>query len=142
MADGGFGGLGGGFGCGNFESHHPVYRPTPPLMAIDRFLLGQSHFSERQNQNSARNSGTVVSSDHGFHDFCSSSGATGSCGSGRPWEFLAEGLNMKEKKSPEVGQGGEEKADKTSLRGSGKRVKVGSSATLIKGQWSAEEDRL
>ncbi|KAJ9698636.1 hypothetical protein PVL29_007615 [Vitis rotundifolia] len=128
---GGFGGLGGGFGCGNFQSHHPVYRPSPPLTAIDRFLVGQSHFSQRQTQNSERNSGDVVSS-NGFHDFCSASGAIGSIG---------KGLNLKEKKSPEVVQSGEEKVAKRSSRASGKREKGGFSATLIKGQWSAEEDR-
>ena len=138
---GGFGGLGGGFGCGNFQSHHPVYRPSPPLTAIDRFLVGQSHFSQRQTQNSERNSGDVVSS-NGFHDFYSASGAIGSIGSGGSWQFLEEdGLNLKEKKSSEVVQSGEEKVAKRSSRASGKRAKGGSSATLIKGQWSAEEDR-
>ena len=63
-----------------------------------------------------------------------------SCGSGvLPWQPLGdEGLNLKEKENPE------EKVRKTSSRGSsGKRVKggFGYSATLIKGQWSAEEDR-
>ena len=63
-----------------------------------------------------------------------------SCGSGvLPWQPLGEkGLNLKEKESPE------EKVGKTSSReSSGKRVKggFGHSATLIKGQWTAEEDR-
>ena len=142
---GGFGGLGGGFGYGNFQPHHhqhhhhPLYRPSPPLTAIDRFLVGQSHFSQRQAQNSGRNDGNGVSG-NGFHDFYSKSGAVVSCGSGvLPWQPLGEeGLNLKEKESLEG------KVGKTSSRGSsGKRVKggFGYSATLIKGQWSAEEDR-
>ena len=141
---GGFGGLGGGFGYGNFQPHHhhhhhPLYHPSPPLKAIDRFLVGHSHFSQRQAQNSRRNSGNGVSG-NGFHDFYSKSGAVVSCGSGvLPWQPLGEkGLNLKEKESPE------EKVGKTSSRGSsGKRVKggFGHSATLIKGQWTAEEDR-
>ena len=143
---GGFGGLGGGFGFGygNFQPHHhhhhhPLYHPSPPLMAIDMLLVGQSHFSQRQAQNSRRNGGSGVSG-NGFHDFYSKNGAVVSCGSGvLPWQPLGEeGLNLKEKKSLE------EKVGKTSSRGiSGKRVKggFGYSATLIKGQWSAEEDR-
>ena len=83
---GGFGGLGGGFGYGNFQPHHhhhhhPLYRPSPPLTAMDRFLVGQSHFSQRQAQNSRRNDGIRVSG-NGFHDFYSKNGAVVSCGSG------------------------------------------------------------
>ena len=63
-----------------------------------------------------------------------------SCGSGvLPWQPLGEeGLNLKEEKSLE------EKVGKKSSKGiSGKLVKGGFGyyATLIKGQWSAEEDR-
>ena len=140
---GGFGGLGGGFGYGNFQPHHhhhhPLYRPSPPLMAIDRFLVSQSHFSQRRDQNSERNGENGVSG-NGFYVFYSKNGAVVSYGSGvLPWQPLGEeGLNLKEKESPE------EKVGKTSSRGSsGKRVKggFGYCATLIKGQWSAEEDR-
>ena len=141
---GGFGGLGGGFDYGNFQPHHhhhhhPLYHPSLPLTAIDRFLVGQSHFSKRQTQNSGRNDGNGVSG-NGFHDFYSKSGEVVSCGSGvLPWQPLGEkGLNLKKKESPE------EKVGKTSSRGSSsKRVKggFGFSATLIKGQWTAEEDR-
>lgn len=146
---GGFGGSGGGFWSANFHAHHhPFHRSTPPLTAIDRFLVRQSPFSQRQQtQNSGRNGENEVSG-NGFHDFFSGSGAIVSCGSGVSWQPLEvgeeeeDGLNLQEKKIPEVCEGGEGKVAKKSSRGSsGKRVKGGSSATLIKGQWSAEEDR-
>ena len=76
----------------------------------------------------------------GFMIFTQKNSAVVSCGSGvLPWQPLGEeGLNLKEKESPE------EKVGKTSSRGiTGKRVKGGFcySTTLIKGQWSVEEDR-
>ncbi|XAR58922.1 hypothetical protein NMG60_11014503 [Bertholletia excelsa] len=132
------GGGGGGFGYGSFEGKRSVYRPSPPLTAIERFLLGKSNLNHPNNM---QNKESLFSPTgfYGFSSFSSSGGAIGnfSCGFEYPWILSdAEAFNN-------VGLTKEEENTRQkSSKGGDKKSKGGSSsAALIKGQWTDEEDR-
>lgn len=148
MESGGGGGGGGcsSFGYGNLQHKPHIYRPSPPLTAIDRFLWGQSNFSQQQTQNNVKNNERVV---------LPTSGAIGAAyGSEFLWAnnqeasfvdgFFADGetlINWSHGRNQNVSTNEENKVATKSCKGTGKRAKKGSSAALIKGQWTDEEDR-
>ncbi|XP_050236704.1 transcription factor MYB64-like [Mercurialis annua] len=148
----GGGGPGGGFGFGNLLNNPSgAYRPTPPpLTAVDRFLWGRSHFT---NQNSVKNKETT----NGLYDFSSSSsGAMANNGVSSLWSCLQE-INFVDglfadgdshnywlyDANPNVDLEQQVTvSDKGCNNGIGKKPKKGRSCpTLIKGQWTEEEDR-
>ncbi|KDP46518.1 hypothetical protein JCGZ_08490 [Jatropha curcas] len=65
---------GGGFSIGNLQKNPFIYRPTPPLTAVDRFLWDRNHFSQQKSEKEVKNKETVISTNV-FYDFSSSSGA-------------------------------------------------------------------
>lgn len=161
MGGGGGGAGGGGFGDGNLQNNPPLYKPCPPLSAIDRFLWGQNHFSH-QNSVVVKNKQTLGSIGNGFADFSSSSGAITSYGSvGVSWPSsrndhhimsLDEGAPFFDEETcswlhernlnPNLGSNEEARmVENNSKRTGKKKVKVGYSSSLIKGQWTEEEDR-
>ncbi|XP_059626956.1 transcription factor MYB119-like [Cornus florida] len=149
---GGGGGGGGGLGYVNLQND-PPYRPSPPLTAIDKFLWGggQNHcFSQQPTLKDVNNNGTLNSANW-LCDFSSSSGAIGSYGVGVSWprqheEFrFVDGLFLDGETlnwTNEINHNLCLKEEtKVTQKISKKRVKGGSSTTLIKGQWTDEEDR-
>ncbi|KAJ0020066.1 hypothetical protein Pint_32574 [Pistacia integerrima] len=148
------GGGGGGFGYESLQSNKPlIYRSTPPLTAIDRFLWGQSCHSnfEQQPQNNAINKETTPNGLTGGGTFSSFSGAISGYGGEVLWPNIQElsfvdgesalinssygrNLNVHSKEETKV-------APKSSSKGTVKKAKKGSSQALIKGQWTDEEDR-
>ncbi|XVE79434.1 hypothetical protein DITRI_Ditri14bG0058300 [Diplodiscus trichospermus] len=154
------GGKGGAFCYGNLESNNKssVYKPTPPLSAIDRFLWGQNHSSHQQYsiQNNEKISKEAVRSttDHGLlRGFSSSIDAIGGYVAAVSWqnnleEGLVDGLFVEgeslaltDDKNPNM----EMKEVKVSMKGFpkgiGRKKKKAASAALIKGQWTDDEDR-
>jgi myb proto-oncogene protein len=124
-------GEGGGRGaCGNENSQNnpPLYRPGPPLTAIDRFLYEQNHFSQQQAQNYAKNKEVLVS-DNGLFSFVD--------------EFFVDGepLNWMHERNPNMDFKEEVKAVGKNSKSVAKKAKKCSSEALIKGQWTDEEDR-
>lgn len=146
--EGGVGGGGGGFGHRNLQNNPHIYRPTPPLTAIDRFLWGQSHFKHQHIQDSERNKEKLVST-NGLCSFSSSSGAIGavSLPSFQETSFVdglfadGDSLNWTHERNPNEVLKDEVKVPGKNFRGTGKKGKKGSSSALIKGQWTEEEDR-
>jgi myb proto-oncogene protein len=124
----GEGGGGGACGNGNSQNNPPLYRPGPPLTAIDRFLYGQSHFSQQQAQNYAKNKEVLVS-DNGLFSLVDG--------------FFVDGepLNWMHERNPNMVFKEEVKAVGKNSKSVGKKAKKGSSEALIKGQWTDEEDR-
>ncbi|XP_040994233.1 transcription factor MYB119-like [Juglans microcarpa x Juglans regia] len=153
MEGGGEGTVTGGDACGhgNSPSNYPICRSGPPFTAIDRFLYGHNtHFSQTQTQNHAKNKEVVVSDTV----LCSVPRSWGAIGGGFSWpnipevnvsdEFFVDGetLNWMHEGSPTMGL--KEKVEvsgKSSSKGVGKAARKGSSEALIKGQWTDEEDR-
>ncbi|KAG6792783.1 hypothetical protein POTOM_001941 [Populus tomentosa] len=144
----GGGGVGGRLGNRNLQNNRPnIY---PPLTAIDRFLFGQSHFTPHQNiQNNDKNKETTVSN-NGSCGFYPPSGAIAAV----PWQSIQEtsfvdgaigvggdDLNWTYEGNPNGGLNGKVSVSGKSSKGIGKKTKKGSCATLIKGQWTEEEDR-
>ncbi|KAJ6299546.1 hypothetical protein OIU76_020501 [Salix suchowensis] len=136
------GGVGGRFRNRNLQNDRSsIY---PPLTAIDRFLFGQSHFTPQNIQNKE----TIVSN-NGLCGFCPPSGATGAV----PWPNFQEtsfadglfvggdSLYWTHEGNPNGGLYGKVNASGKSSKGVAKKTKKGSCATLIKGQWTEEEDR-
>ncbi|CAK7331282.1 unnamed protein product [Dovyalis caffra] len=142
------GGFGGRFGHQNLQNNRSVYRPTPPLTAIDRFLFGQSHFTPQNIQNNDKKNETLVST-NGLCGFSPPNGAIGAV----PWPSFSEtsfvdglfidedSLNWTYEGNPNGGFTGEVNVSGKSSKEMGKKTKKGSCATLIKGQWTEEEDR-
>ncbi|KAK2967052.1 hypothetical protein RJ640_015272 [Escallonia rubra] len=131
---GGGGGTGGGFRYGNLQNNPPSsQRPSPPLTAIDRFLWSQKN---------VENNRTLVSS-NGFCDFSSCGGSIGAYdGGGVSWPIDSSFFDGEKYISAVVYK--EEAKPSTKIsKGMAKRVKNGglSTAALIKGQWTDEEDR-
>ncbi|XP_068339155.1 transcription factor MYB119-like [Pyrus communis] len=145
--------------------HHSIYKTGPPLTAIDRFLWG-SH----QSQNNASNIDhqKVVFSNElsGFASFCGGGGAIFGHEAEASWPnnysitnhlqepsfvdelFLEQGdalmMSWVQEQNPNTtgGFGEEGRVSERSCKAVGKRSKKGlTAATLIKGQWTAEEDR-
>lgn len=154
-------GVGGGsdhFGHQNLPNNHRsiIYRPTPPLTAIDRFLYGHSHFSTQQKyiqNNNDINKETLASTNRLCGVFPPSGGAIGG---GVSWSSFQEAsfvdgllvdgdhcLNWTYEGNPneDLNADHQVKASGKSCKGIGKKSKKGSCATLIKGQWTEEEDR-
>jgi myb proto-oncogene protein len=130
------GGGRGVLGNGNSQSNPSIYRPCPPLTAIDRFLYGQSHFSQQQTQNNAKNKQVLVS-DNGF---CSFPPFRGAIVDG----FFVDGevpLNWMHERNPNMGFKEEVKVVGKNSKSTGKKARKCSSEALIKGQWTDEEDR-
>ncbi|KAJ6750725.1 hypothetical protein OIU85_001281 [Salix viminalis] len=136
------GGVGGCFGNRNLQNDRSsIY---PPLTATDRFLFGQSHFTPQNIQNKE----TIVSN-NGLGGFYPPSSATGAV----PWPNFQEtsfadglfvggdSLYWTYEGNPNGGLNGKVNASGKSDKGIAKKTKKGSCATLIKGQWTEEEDR-
>ncbi|KAF8397319.1 hypothetical protein HHK36_016232 [Tetracentron sinense] len=142
----------GGFGYGHLAKNPHLLRTTPPLKAIERFLWSPNNPSQTQVERSV--DGLV--SANGFREFSSSVGAIDGYGSGVLWPSLqetnfvdgllvdGESLNWTHERNHKMGFRGEVKLgdEKNTAGWVGKRVKGGSSATSIKGQWTEEEDSL
>ncbi|KAL6967653.1 hypothetical protein U1Q18_033461 [Sarracenia purpurea var. burkii] len=149
------GGGNGGFGYGYLQNKPTLYRPSLPLTAIERFLLGNNYFSHQHIQNSRQNQGSLTPAS-GYHGFSSADDGAidGYYSGGFLWSSLpetsfvdgffpgGETLNWTNERNPNVGLNEDHKSG--GLRNSdgvGKRAKGASSSSLIKGQWTDEEDR-
>ncbi|XP_010262919.1 PREDICTED: transcription factor MYB29 [Nelumbo nucifera] len=137
------------------QNLHLFRLSTTPLTAIERFLWSPSDLSQKPTELNVTEGETLVSSD-GFVDLSTTSGATDgySTGASLPnlqnmsfvdglfvdgdsFNWTSENRNHEKLGVIEKVTLGEKEA--VSL---GKRTKGGSSANLIKGQWTDEEDRL
>ncbi|CAL5386479.1 unnamed protein product [Camellia sinensis] len=148
------GASGGGFGYVNLQNNPSLYRPSPPLTTIERFFSSKNnHFSHKQTQNNVHNQGLLVPASV-YGGFSSSGGAI--CGYSS--DFL--GPSFPEKSfmdrlfhdsktlkwtyeiDPNMGLSEDDKSTERNCKGVAKRAKGSSSTTtLIKGQWTDEEDR-
>ncbi|CAL5388550.1 unnamed protein product [Camellia sinensis] len=144
----------GGFGYVNLQNSPSLYRPSPQLTAIERFLSRKNnHFSHQQTQNNVHNQGLLVPTSV-YGGFSSSGGAIGGYSS----DFLgpsfleksfmdglfhdSETLKWTYEIDPNMGLSENDKSTERNCKGVAKRAKCGSSTTtLIKGQWTDEEDR-
>lgn len=146
---------GGGFGFVNLPKNPFVYRASPPLTAIDRFLLGQNNFSY-QNQlgpTILKNKDYSVVSSNGLSEFSSSNSSSGGAICGVLWpSFCSDGISFiddeeiekltKDLNSDASAKDEGKSSSEENSRGKGKKyVKGGNSMALIKGQWTDEEDR-
>ncbi|GKU93315.1 hypothetical protein SLEP1_g6919 [Rubroshorea leprosula] len=127
--------MGGGGGYGSLVHKSFLCKPTPPLSAIDRFLWGSNHTpTQHQSHENAEPKETTF----GLCGLSSiNSGAIIGCyGTGVPWlsnEETPEIINPNMNIVKVV-----EKSDKATKR----CKKISRPVTLIKGQWTDEEDRL
>ncbi|KAI4305228.1 hypothetical protein L6164_028607 [Bauhinia variegata] len=135
------------YGYGHILKSNPtMHRPAgPPLTAIDRFLWGQqSQFSQQQTQNIAKNNRARVPA-AGFGGFRCSGGATLRFvfpnSTTQAASFIDdEALNWTYFQTPTLSTNVMEDLVKKA-KGVGRKNKKGSSMTLIKGNWTEEEDR-
>ncbi|XP_022732431.1 transcription factor MYB64-like [Durio zibethinus] len=156
-------GGGGAFGYGNLlcNNKSSVYKPSPPLSAIDRFLGGQNHSSHHDQQYSTQNDmkiskGTVLGSsttDGLLRGFSFSSVAIGGYLAGVSWQsnleesfvdgLLVDGdsLALTDDKNPNMEMKELKVSMKSFPKGVGERNKKVASAALVKGQWTDDEDR-
>ncbi|XP_010257103.1 PREDICTED: transcription factor TT2-like [Nelumbo nucifera] len=152
---------GGGFGYGLLEKKPHSLRPLPPLTAIDRFLWSPSDLFPKHTEINKIKRDTVISA-NGFRSFSSPSPSGGGAraaddgyssgvllpSSTQDMSFIdglfAEGdsVNYRPDRNRSEGVREEMKLGEKNATCMGKRVKGGSSANLIKGQWTDEEDRL
>ncbi|KAF3439558.1 hypothetical protein FNV43_RR17836 [Rhamnella rubrinervis] len=151
----------------HLHNQSPFYRPGPPLTAIDRFLCGQTHLSHQQYPQNDTNNNQTVHGANGFCNFRLSGGAI--CGEENSWPNVNglhqeavsffDGLFLDDedheeqirnrsdstsgnKEDDQVIKGVEDQVSKGVVVQVGKRGnKKASSETLIKGQWTEEEDR-
>ncbi|KAF9675457.1 hypothetical protein SADUNF_Sadunf09G0034300 [Salix dunnii] len=147
MEGGGEGGVGGRFSPQNLQNNRSIY---PPLTATDMFLFRQSHYTPQNiDQEDDKNKETLVST-NGLCVFSPPRGAIAAA----PWPSFSEtgfvdGLfvdgdshTWRYEGNPDGGlSGGVNAVSGKSCKGTGKKTKKGSCATLIKGQWTEEEDR-
>ncbi|CAL5334029.1 unnamed protein product [Camellia sinensis] len=145
---------GGGFGYVNLQNNPSLYRPSPPLTAIERFFSSKNnHFSHKQTQNNVHNQGLLVPASV-YGGFSSSGGAIGGylsdfLGPSFPEKSFMDRLFHDSKTlkwtyeiDPNMGLSEDDKSTERNCKGVAKRAKGGSSTTtLIKGQWTDEEDR-
>lgn len=129
--------------CGNRNSQNnpPIYRPGPPLTAIDRFLYGQNHFSQQQQ---TQNKQVLVSADNDFINPPFRGAIVQEAVSFVDGFFVdGEPLNWMHERNPNMGFKEEVKilVGNKNSKSLGKKAKKGSSEALIKGQWTDEEDR-
>ncbi|KAJ6309942.1 hypothetical protein OIU76_014815 [Salix suchowensis] len=149
MEGGGEGGVGGRFSHQNSQNNRSIYQPTPPLTATDMFLFRQSHYTPQYIQEDDENKETLVST-NGSCVFSPPRGAI----TAAPWPSFSEtsfadGLFVDGDRhtwtyegNPDGGLSGEvNDVSGKSCKGTGKKTKKGSCSTLIKGQWTEEEDR-
>lgn len=151
------GGGKGACGYGNSQRKPSICRPGLPFTAIDRFLQygdqNQYHLSQQQAQNHEKNKETLVS-DTGLCSFTPNRDAIGggfSCLDINPEVSFADGFFVDEEplnwiyteKIPimELQQDQVKVTGNKSSKSVGKNAKKGFSETLIKGQWTDEEDR-
>ncbi|PRQ18951.1 putative transcription factor MYB-HB-like family [Rosa chinensis] len=125
------------------QHHNQLFKPGPPLTAIDRFLWSQ---------NNAKNKERIISS-NGFSSFGGAMGDLHACSNWPPSSlgetsldellFLdhGEAMTWPPEKIQNPNMGFKEDQVKVGSKGVGKRAKTGSSVPLIKGQWTDEEDR-
>ncbi|CAL5334039.1 unnamed protein product [Camellia sinensis] len=145
---------GGGFGYVNLQNNPSLYRPSPPLTATERFLSSKNnHFSHKQTQNNVHNQGLLVPASV-YSGFSSAGGAIGGysndfLGPSFPEKSFMDGLFHDSETlkwtyeiDPNMGLNEDDKSTEKNCKGVAKRAKCGSStSTLIKGQWTDEEDR-
>ncbi|GMP89618.1 hypothetical protein CsSME_00041110 [Camellia sinensis var. sinensis] len=140
----------GELGYGYLQNKPPLYRPSPPLTAIERFLLGNNnHFSLQPTPNIVkRNEPHIPSS--GFHGFSPLRGAIGSFSGRFSWscvpetsftDRLRETVNRAQNTNLNVGLNEENISVPTKSKGVVKTVKYRSFTPQIKGKWTDEEDR-
>lgn len=142
--EGGGGGGAGGFGLRNLPNNPSIYLPFPPLTAVDRFLWGRGQFSQQQNQSNIKNNETLVST-NGLYDLSSSNGAI----AGFPWPCFQERdfvegdslINWTCEINPRACLEGEVNISGRICKGQAKKAKKIPCPSLIKGQWTEEEDR-
>ncbi|OMO84262.1 hypothetical protein CCACVL1_10907 [Corchorus capsularis] len=162
-------GRSGGFGSyGNLLCRSSLYKPSPPLSAIDRFLWGQTQSRSSQQYSTQRNVETKsnppsFSTDQpllrGFYLSTNDGIGIGGYLSGvsSSWQtkleeisfvdgLLLDGENLAltDEKNPNINM--EMKQVKATVKnfsnkGVGKRIKKVVSTALIKGQWTDDEDR-
>ncbi|OMO90497.1 hypothetical protein COLO4_19118 [Corchorus olitorius] len=162
------GGRSGGFGSyGNLLCRSSLYKPSPPLSAIDRFLWGQtqtrsSHQYSTQSNVETKSNPPRFSTDHGLlrgFSLSTNDGIGGGYLSGvsSSWQtkleeisfvdgLLLDGENLAftDEKNPNINMEMKQvkaSAKNFSNKGVGKRIKKVVSAALIKGQWTDDEDR-
>ncbi|PIA32131.1 hypothetical protein AQUCO_04500020v1 [Aquilegia coerulea] len=137
-----------GVGSFVFDFQNHLARPTPPLSAIEKFLLSSNDHTQKQIHTSVKNNDRIVSS-NGLGEFSTSSGLIDdyagrfsfvslpdtSFDGGQPFGWTKEMKNI-------VGLKSEVKLKEKSTLSMEKKTKNGSSTTLIKGQWTEQEDRL
>uniref|UniRef100_A0A2C9WD84 Uncharacterized protein n=1 Tax=Manihot esculenta TaxID=3983 RepID=A0A2C9WD84_MANES len=142
--EGGGGGGAGGFGLRNLPNNPSIYLPFPPLTAVDRFLWGRGQFSQQQNQSNIKNNETLVST-NGLYDLSASNGAI----AGFPWPCFQERdfvegdslINWTCEINPRACLEGEVNVSGRICKGQAKKAKKIPCPSLIKGQWTEEEDR-
>ena len=153
-------------GCENMKvTNNPsMYRSGPPLTAIDRFLWGQqqSHFPQSQHQHQQQQHNNDVAKnishastvfDEEFYKFACSGGSN-------TYRFMWPNYTTQEASIVDQLLANEEALNwahpiptlcqnedvqvlgNKNLKVVGRRPKKGSSVSLIKGQWTPEEDRL
>ncbi|KAL4334791.1 hypothetical protein GQ457_07G035170 [Hibiscus cannabinus] len=148
------------FGCGNSARFckPSLYKPSPPLSAIERFLWGQNHtshhkpYSTQNNVNISRGTALASTADALLRGFSFSNGAIGgylagaSLGRNLEDSFNIDGLFVDgdnhasaDDKNPNMEM--KEVSIKSFPKGVGKKNKKIASSALIKGQWTDEEDR-
>ncbi|GLT48815.1 hypothetical protein SLA2020_224140 [Shorea laevis] len=127
--------MSGGGGYGSLLHKSLLCKPTPPLSSIDRFLWGSNHTTtqHQSHENNAEPKETTFGL-CGLSSF--NTGAISGCyGTGVPWlsnqetqEIINPNMNIVKVV---------EKGDKATKRSK----KISPPVTLIKGQWTDEEDR-
>ena len=154
----GVGGRGGAFGYGNLLCNkYSVYKPSPPLSAIDRFLWSQNYSCQHQysTQNNVKISKGIIGSttDGLLPGFSFSSDAIGGYVVGVSLQsnleesfvdgFFVDGerLVLTNDKNPNIEMKEEKVSMKSFPKVVGKRNEKVASAALIKGQWTDDEDR-
>lgn len=168
VPSGGGGGVSGSsfHACKHLHNQNHFYRPGPPLTAIDRFLCGQTHFSHQQHPQNNANNNQTVSGANGFCSFSLTDGAI--CGEENYWPSINglqqeavsffDGLFLEDedheeqvlnwsdstsgyKEDDQAIKAVEDQVSKGVVVVGKRGNKKASSETLIKGQWTEEEDR-
>ncbi|GMI92206.1 myb domain protein 119, MYB DOMAIN PROTEIN 119 [Hibiscus trionum] len=139
------------FGCGNCKPS--LYKPTPPLSAIERFLWGQNHSSHHKPYSTQNNvnisKGTALGSTadgllRGL-SFCNDAiGGYASLGRNLDESFIDGPFvdaSADDHKNPNMEMKQVSMKSLSFPKGVGKKNKKIASSALIKGQWTDEEDR-
>ncbi|XP_050369302.1 transcription factor MYB64-like [Argentina anserina] len=124
------------------QRQHQLFKPGPPLTAIDRFLWSQ---------NNAKNKERLMSS-NGVSSFGCAMDDLQACSNWPPSSLgetsleelfydPSEAMTWPPEKIQNPNMGFKDDQVKVGSKGVGKRTKKGSSVPLIKGQWTYDEDR-